>query len=100
MFIYLAIAYTNLSKDMRSIMEQELNKSIVIAYYLSRRDKEGLNVLGYKTFSKAFKEIGEIIGENPNNLKNLIHFFLTKEKGGIKEILELHVRKYLINSQR
>lgn len=71
MFIYLAIAYTNLSKDMRSIMEQELNKSIVIAYYLSRRDKEGLNVLGYKTFSKAFKEIGEIIGENPNNLKNM-----------------------------
>ena len=52
-------------------MEQELNKSIVIAYYLSRRDKEGLNVLGYKTFSKAFKEIGEIIGENPNNLKNM-----------------------------
>ena len=71
MFIYLAIAYTNLSKDMRSIMEQELNKSIVIAYYLSRRDKEGLNVLGYNTFSKAFKEIGEIIGENPNNLKNM-----------------------------
>lgn len=52
-------------------MEQELNKSIVIAYYLSRRDKEGLNVLGYNTFSKAFKEIGEIIGENPNNLKNM-----------------------------
>ena len=52
-------------------MEQELNKSIVIAYYLSRRDKEGLNVLGYKTFSKAFKEIGEIIGETPNNLKNM-----------------------------
>lgn len=71
MFIYIAIAYTNLSKDMRSIMEQELNKSIVIAYYLSRRDKEGLNILGYKTFSKAFKEIGEIIGENPNNLKNM-----------------------------
>lgn len=70
---------------MRSIMEQELNKSIVIAYYLSRRDKEGLNVLRYKTFSKAFKEIGEIIGENPNNLKNIRDefdpFFPNSRKG-------------------
>lgn len=52
-------------------MERNTVNSLIVSYYLSRRDKEGLEMLGYKSFSDAYEQIGKIIGENPNNLKNM-----------------------------
>jgi hypothetical protein len=43
--------------------------AIIIAFYLSKFDKEGLQNLGYKTDSNAFEKIGETIGVKKNYIK-------------------------------
>ncbi|MGF7011622.1 hypothetical protein M2145_001043 [Lachnospiraceae bacterium PF1-21] len=52
--------------------ESELYKrNILIGYFLSRCDQKALQALGYRGFSEAFQELGKIIGENPNNIRNI-----------------------------
>ena len=42
-----------------------------LALILSRMDKEGYSVLGYKTFNDATIKIGEILGVKKNTVKNM-----------------------------
>ncbi len=43
--------------------------AIIIAFYLSKFDKESLRKLGYKNYSEAFKEISMILGVKKNYIK-------------------------------
>ena len=51
--------------------EQIRRSALVCAYFLSRLDRRGVELLGYKNATQAMREIGKIIGENPNNIKNM-----------------------------
>ncbi|MCI6242366.1 MAG: hypothetical protein MR646_03555 [Agathobacter sp.] len=44
---------------------------LIVSYYLSRCDMKAVRALGYKSFTEAFHEIGNILNENPNNIKNM-----------------------------
>ena len=44
---------------------------LIVSYYLSRYDMKAVKALGYKNFTEAFQKIGEILNENPNNIKNM-----------------------------
>jgi len=45
--------------------------ALIIAYYLSRLDKRGYLLLGYKSFNEAAKKIGAILDVKPNTIKNM-----------------------------
>lgn len=44
---------------------------LITSYYLSRCDKKAVKALGYRNFTEAFTGIGDLINENPNNIKNM-----------------------------
>ena len=44
---------------------------LLVSYYLSRCDVNAVKALGYKNFTDAFSGIGDILNENPNNIKNM-----------------------------
>lgn len=44
---------------------------LIVSYYLSRCNLEAVKALGYKNFTEAFNGIGDLINENPNNIKNM-----------------------------
>ncbi len=44
---------------------------LIVSYYLSRCNYAAVKSLGYKSFTEAFAGIAKIIGENPNNIKNM-----------------------------
>lgn len=44
---------------------------LIVSYYLSRCDMKAVRALGYRNFSEAFEKIGDILNENPNNIKNM-----------------------------
>lgn len=44
---------------------------LIVSYYLSRCDRKALKALGYKSFTDAFSGIGDLLNENPNNIKNM-----------------------------
>ena len=46
-------------------------KGLIVAYYLSRCNMNAVLSLGYKSFREAFQGIGDILNENPNNIKNM-----------------------------
>lgn len=46
-------------------------KGLVLSYCFSRCNELALKAFGYKTFNDAFSETGKIIGENPNNIRNM-----------------------------
>lgn len=50
---------------------QKKRIGLIISYYLSRCDMKAVKALGYKNFTEAFNGIGDLINENPNNLKNM-----------------------------
>ena len=45
--------------------------ALIVAYYLSRCDVDAVHALGYSGFREAFRELGDILNENPNNIKNM-----------------------------
>lgn len=51
-------------------MKVENELGMVVAFYLSKYDKEGLNRLGFQTYKQAFEEIGRSLHINPNSIKN------------------------------
>lgn len=61
-------------------------RGLVLSYCLSRCNDSALKALGYRTFIEAFSEIGKIIGENPNNIRNMRDefdpFLIMVEKAG------------------
>ena len=44
---------------------------LIVSYFLSRCNRQALDALGYKNFTEAFKGIGDLLNENPNNIKNM-----------------------------
>lgn len=45
--------------------------ALIVSYYLSRCDLDAIHSLGYSSFLDAFKGLGDILNENPNNIKNM-----------------------------
>lgn len=66
-------------------MDIAKTKGLVLSYGLSRCNDRFLNALGYRTFREAFAEIGKIVGDNPNNIRNMRDefdpFFNNERKG-------------------
>ncbi|MDO8495236.1 MAG: DUF3883 domain-containing protein [bacterium] len=52
-------------------MKPQNELALVIAYYLSRFDKNGYLTLGYKSFNEAAREVGRILDVKPNTVKNM-----------------------------
>ena len=52
-------------------MKDKKRVGLIVSYYLSRCDLKAVKTLGYKNFTDAFNGIGDIINENPNNIKNM-----------------------------
>ena len=59
------------SVESMEITDKLSEDTLVIAYFLSRMDMEGVKVLGYKNFSAAFNELGKLIGRKPSTIKNI-----------------------------
>jgi hypothetical protein len=53
------------------MMKPQNELALIVAYYLSRFDKQGYINLGYKNFDEATKQIGHILDVNPNTVKNM-----------------------------
>lgn len=52
-------------------MKDNHQLALIVAYYLSRADKQAYESLGFKTFSEAVKGIGDILGVKVNTIKNM-----------------------------
>lgn len=52
-------------------MKPQNELALIVAYYLSRLDKESYGRLGYKTFNEAARELGSILDVKPTTLKNM-----------------------------
>jgi len=51
--------------------EEKKRLGLIVSYYLSRCNNEAVKSLGYGSFREAFEKIGEVLNENPNNIKNM-----------------------------
>ena len=52
-------------------MKSSNQLALIVAYYLSRGDRQAYKNLGYPSFSEAIKEIGKILGVKVNTIKNM-----------------------------
>lgn len=52
-------------------MKPQNELALVVAYYLSQLDKEGITNLGYKTFNEAANDIGRILDVKPRTVTNM-----------------------------
>lgn len=52
-------------------MKPQNELALVVAYYLSRLDREAVANLGYKSFNEAAEEIGKILDVKPSTIKNM-----------------------------
>lgn len=52
-------------------MEKNNKLALIVAYYLSKFDNEGLKELGYKSFKECFEDIGKMLGVKPSTIKNM-----------------------------
>lgn len=52
-------------------MKPQNELALVVAYYLSRLDREAVANLGYKSFHEAAEEVGKILDVKPNTVKNM-----------------------------
>lgn len=52
-------------------MKPQNELALIVAYYLSRLDKKGYSLLGYKNFSEASKKVGTVLDVNPNTIRNM-----------------------------
>ena len=59
-------------QETRSVYQKDKTRdSLIIAYALSRLNTTAVGVLGYKTFSEAFKSLGELLEQKPTTIKNM-----------------------------
>jgi hypothetical protein len=56
-------------------MEHQNKLALIISYFLSKYDRRALQLLGYSSFTEAFKVIGEILGVKANTIKNMREHF-------------------------
>lgn len=50
--------------------EENRKKALIVAYYLSKYDRNALETLQYKSFLSAFRDIGKKLSIKPNTIKN------------------------------
>lgn len=48
-----------------------LEDSLIISYYLSRVNMDGVKALGYKNFTVAFEGLAKILDQKPSTIKNM-----------------------------
>ncbi|MDP2950762.1 MAG: DUF3883 domain-containing protein [bacterium] len=51
-------------------MKQELQKAMLVGMYLSKYDKQALNILGFESFIEAYNAIGLAINVRPLSIRN------------------------------
>lgn len=51
-------------------MKKENELALIIAFYISKYDKQGIRNLGYSTFNEAYRDIEEKIGVKATSVKN------------------------------
>ncbi|MFA5130142.1 MAG: DUF3883 domain-containing protein [Patescibacteria group bacterium] len=52
-------------------MKPQNELALIVAYYLSRFDKQGYSLLGYKSFTDATKGVGLILGVKPRTIQGM-----------------------------
>jgi hypothetical protein len=52
-------------------MKPQNELALIVGYYLSRLDKEGYLLLGFKTFAEAIEKIQEVLRVKKNTIKNM-----------------------------
>ena len=52
-------------------MTGENHLALIVALYLSKFDKAGFEMLGYKDWREAFSDMGARLGANPNTIKQM-----------------------------
>ncbi|MFA6550701.1 MAG: hypothetical protein WCT36_05115, partial [Candidatus Gracilibacteria bacterium] len=52
-------------------MRPQNELALIVAYYLSRLDKQGYLLLGYKSFMDATKGVGLILGVKPRTIQGM-----------------------------
>jgi hypothetical protein len=52
-------------------MDPENKLALVVAYYLSKFDKDAYSSLGYSVYNQAHQEIGQRLGVKANTIKNM-----------------------------
>lgn len=52
-------------------MKENHKLALIVSFYLSKYDREGLRNLEYSSFSKAFESIGSILNVKKNSIKNM-----------------------------
>ncbi|MFF5994094.1 DUF3883 domain-containing protein [Lysinibacillus sp. KU-BSD001] len=52
-------------------MKHNQKLALIIAFYLSKYDREAVEKLGYKNFTEAFKRIGDILDVKPASIKQM-----------------------------
>ena len=52
-------------------MKENHSLALIAAYYLSKFDAAGYQALGFTNKTTAHKEIGKLLGVNPNSIKNM-----------------------------
>lgn len=74
------------------------DKAILIGLFLSKFDVEGLNVLGFTSFTEAFNVLGFSIGAKPASLKNYRDefdpFFPNPRKGWHKRETRAYCKEF------
>ncbi len=56
---------------MKSEFEDKKKLGLLVSYFLSRCDAKAVSALGYSNFTEAFRQLGDLLNENPNNIKNM-----------------------------
>lgn len=77
------------------------DKAILIGLFLSKFDKEGLNILGFNRFWEAFNTLGMSIETNPASIKNYRDefdpLFPNSRKGWHKRKIRDYCKSYYTN---
>ncbi len=55
----------------QKVLNDKTHDSLIVAYYLSRADRQALQSLGYKSFTEAFRQLGTILDQKPSTIKNM-----------------------------
>ncbi len=59
-------------EEVPSVYQKDKAKdSLIIAYAISRLNTTALDVMGYKSFSEAFKALGKLLEQKPTTIKNM-----------------------------
>lgn len=56
---------------MKDFIDEKKRIGLIVAYYLSRCNKEAIKELGYENFNKAYNDLANLLDDKPTNIKNM-----------------------------